>query len=414
MRNFMLLISCFPLVCCGLVHRTANVARTIVSENHDPLLKDTTYLMAFALSPANPVIDVIPQPPPVEKSAEELNKIKPAAEEEDPALYLPSGEVFDPICLLNNIGSIEIPIHPTVGCGRENIHPLTPKPQISTDKKRIYIEYTLDEDPLVKAAKEEEDAKKAAEDKKNGIITKVPPEKATEPVNKINEISYKNLGTVDGLFAIYFINTLSTGEVITSLGLYDFSIDSESKDTLERRKNYGEGDRCNSGVSNLNFESSEELYYSVNHSPQSLLTLPYIKDEQEILTLAPILDGFLDCPTCCVGTNDFIKNISSGFTISPSYITYIEKQRIIDKEQKNLKLEKLDNSAENKEKENKSNKILPQTCFDNLLYKIFKSGHTTLTNQELEDFIKGVENNCYANKKAKEDRSLFINTEKPD
>lgn len=381
-RPLFLLALCAALVCCGLIGRTVNVARDVYTENDAPL-DDTDLALALAPQPTAPLITLNDDESSVEGVAAELNKIKPAAEDVDPALYLPSGEIFNPLCLLNNIGTLEIPIHPTTGCGRDNIHPVTAEPQISEDKKRIFIQYKLDEDPAAKAFREE----KEAAEKKSSSTAEDPTKPKPDTSTLINEISYVNIGTVQGKFALNSTNVLATGEVETVLGLYDFSIDSESKDTLERRKAFVEGDRCNGGLAEWKIDSNAALHFSIKQSPSSILTSLYENDEQLLLTMKPMLEQFLSCPVCCIGTSDFVEDVSSGFTINPTYIAHVEKIR---KETPPADTEKPE-------------KTTPQMCFDNILSAIYNSGRTVMTNDELAAFLDGVTTSCFPNKKSEDD-----------
>lgn len=426
MRVLFLVLMCISLSACGLVHRGANVARAIYTENTN---SSSDTLMALDESPAVPVVtvdgvlpvdDEIPAAPAAtdpNTADTTLNAVEPAAappQEEDFALYLPNGEIFNPLCLLNNIGSLETPIHPTADCGRDNIHPLTEELQLSNDKKTIFLQYTVDLPPNNEAnqGKDVTDVEPhagnegAAQDSTALETPATSAAPATEkkeviplpPQSGINQISYTNVGTVKGFFAIKITNILYTGEIINSLGLYDFSIDSEDKDTLERKKNYAEGDRCNSSLDSYTIDSTGELRYSVNHTPKSLFLLPYIKNEIQLLEMENKFDALPVCPTCCLGKYEYIDELPTTFIFDSEYITKAKENIArIHKEQAEKELR--DKEKGIKRKKDEKVKISPLECVDERFIAIYDKGITSLTPAELETLHKAVLIKCYSAKK---------------
>lgn len=402
MRLFLLVICSLSLASCGIIHRSANVARGIYSQNETHTSPEPEYLMAFAFwsSPEkNVMIDqniVEKELESAKKPDEALNNITPAATK-DPALYLPNGDIFNPVCLLNNIGTIDVPIHPTSDCGRENIHVIEnptqpaappvappaetdataettaeiapeaapePEPQPEapavqaplTDK--IFALYNVDPLPAAVAAQEDEDAP--------AIDPNAPP--------PISEISYINLGTVQGRFALRTTEKAADGSINSTIGLYDFSIDSAGKDTLERRTTFAAGDRCNGGVTGQRTNDEGTLFFNVKQTPQSLIkTMLYQNDEAIIDKNLTTLEQLDACPECCVGTQDYIDDVATNFTINESYIASLAG--------KTYKPQKDDEES-------------IQACFDRILDAIYKSGRTQMSHADLEIFIQGINKNC--------------------
>lgn len=424
MRVFLLIAMCASVSSCGLIHRSANIARSIYTEN---TVSSSSIIMALDDAPAAPAVtidgvlpidDETPTVPPenLNASGAALNNVEPAAappQEEDFALYLPNGEIFSPLCFLNNIGSLEYPVHPTSDCGRENIHPLTEQAQHSVDRKTVFIQYTVDLPPEEEKSAEEiepqagEEAAAAKELIQSTQATEQPKEQSPEEESKpktdlpkqsgINQISYTNIGNVKGFFAIKITNILYTGEIINSLGLYDFSIDSEDRDTLERKKSYADGDRCIAGLDAYSIDSTGELRYSVRHTPKTLFMLPFLKNDNQMIEMDTKLADLPACPTCCLGTYEYIDEIPSTFTFDDDYI--IKAKAVIaqaKKQQEEKELRDRENGI--KKKIDEIIKISPLECVNERLIAIYDKGLKSLAAADVDTLHNAIISKCYITK----------------
>lgn len=396
MRNFILLLLCVSVTGCGLIHRTKNVARSIYTENEQveiyenayDVMDDADYLTAFSFFWQSPEPQpVIEENIPVEQAqkdataAEELNKIKPAAEE-DPALYTPSGEIFTPLCLLNNIGTIELPIHPTATCGRSNIEVLDQEAFLSEDKKYIAIRYRQHQDIAPQGGAESSDQ--------------------TAAQTPVHTIKYRNIGTTQGLFALHVVIEKDGTEENSILGLYDFSVDVQGKDTLERRKTLVEGAQCHNGVDSFNIDPNTVIRFASRKTPLGLMLLPYAHDAEKLAVHEVTLASLDSCATCCVGTYHMVDETPEKFVISPDYITEFDQREKAKAEAEAASLA-AQNPTETSDAVAAAAIPEQQACFDRILAALYKNGLKELSVNDLGAFIGGVEKNCFnLNNKADE------------
>lgn len=250
------------------------------------------------------------------------------------ALETPSGEEFNPLCLLNNIGSLDRPIHPTTNCGRSTVH-VSDTPTYTLDSKYIKVEYFDDEDK--------------------------PDDPNAAPVHEM--LAYANYGQVDGYYLIETLHRDQNGTT-SRLAQYDFGEDTEGKETLEMIKLISEGEQCQGGVTNINVDAVG-YSHDIRMTPYDLLSMPYRSG------ISPYaVDGrdILACKTCCLGVKNYTNNILTDITLDSDYAEKIKKE---------------ENPLTDK-----------QECFDKIITALVEKGRTKLKADEIRTLVRGIEVKC--------------------
>lgn len=171
-------------------------------------------------------------------------------------------------------------------------------------------------------------------------------------------VGYKFLGDYRGLKAVEIIENGGGSGVFTSVQL----LRPEADGSLRIIQTLAGGDRCNGGIAEA-FMEGKTLVYDVNLTPFDFLT--EAKYNPKNLQAYDDIDA---CAVCCYARLQYVDGRPKTVTLDPAAIERIAK---VPEEEQTM-----------------------QSCFDEVFTRQVKAGETTLTLQQLRDFVTGFYQTC--------------------
>ena len=144
---------------------------------------------------------------------------------------------------------------------------------------------------------------------------------------------------------------------------YIYLVSRNNKNTLSIKFIAG-GDRCNGGLSNVNADS-KGLNYQVNLTAYDVIAL-----NPEVAKVVRAYDDLAACAACCVAKANYeVTSTANSILTSVTLNPIVNASDLPDQG-------------------------IKQTCFDNIFMSHLKSGHATLSPQEVAQFAKRFEKEC--------------------